>query len=127
MVDNLIIGKYLFLSILILGVFYSLFEEKKIQKNPKFVNGQIYKTSTSKSGAVLNYKFYVNSISYEGTTSFGGAYSEVYKKFINKQFLVVYEELNPKNNELLLIKSDYKKYKLDYPDSINWVQRYYEW
>lgn len=35
---------------------------------------------------------------------------------------VIYDSTNPKTNQLLLYKSDFQAYKLNYPDSLQWIE-----
>jgi hypothetical protein len=42
----------------------------------------------------------------------------------NKYFLVAYNSKFPHEYEMLIKESDYKKYDLQYPDSLKWVDKY---
>lgn len=115
----------LIIIILILIVNYKL-KKDNLYENYNISYAIIYEGSTSKGGANLNYCFKIEKKNYIGNAKFGGAYSKIYKKFINKIFLVAYQKDDPKNNELILLKTDFEKYGLKYQDSLMWIQKYHD-
>ncbi|WP_343675078.1 hypothetical protein [Chitinophaga sp.] len=45
--------------------------------------------------------------------------------FLGKSFPVVYEKGNPSNFRMLMLPEDFQKFDMPYPDSLNWVRKYF--
>ena len=104
----------------------------KFNKRPKvngdfiFTVGNVYIGGSPKGGGYMNYKFIVNKDTIIGSRGIGGSYSRSFIHFIGKRFIVVYQNGCPNNNELLLSREDFNRYDLDYPDSMQWANRFYD-
>ncbi len=124
-------SKYLitFAFLLVLGVilWQNHIQFNKLQKNYKVGICKVYETGTGKYGASLLFRFEYNGIVYKGQNSFGGAYTSVHERFLNRNFSVAFNPDNPNLNKILLIKKVYKDFNIPFPDSMQWVQDLYEW
>lgn len=106
-----------FVTILIIAL-WGIQQEEKIQDNFVISKGRIYEMGKSyKSGnrIFFKFRFEVNATVYSGNMGIPCDRSK--KSFlkdmmVNREMPVVYENGNPGNCEMLLIKSDFDKYKV---------------
>lgn len=49
---------------------------------------------------------------------------ETYTPIINKEFPIIVDSLNAKNSYILISPSDFSKFQLSFPDSLNWIKKY---
>jgi hypothetical protein len=72
----------------------------------------------AKAGQWLDYKYFVNGKTYEGSTKVYLKNSNQITLFVGNSFPILYWPDNPKNNELILRPMDFAKYNLQQPDSL---------
>jgi hypothetical protein len=65
-----------------------------------------------------NIKYYFNNEKYLTPTGLG---SSKIQKLVGKQFPIIYLKEDESVNYLLILKSDFDKFNLPYPDSLKWV------
>lgn len=71
------------------------------------------------------YFFEVDGLKVEGAKAIGGL-REDWRYFVNKSFPVIYSVKDPTINKILVFPSDFSEFKIEYPDSLNWVKRLIE-
>lgn len=115
----------LFLSVPISIWLFLYLKRNSIKENKCFSIAKITKLHRSFKG---NYSFLIefkddknNLILDKCSLHFGPDTS-----IVNKYFLVVYNCKNSYEYELLIEKSDYDLYSLPYPDSMKWVNKYFD-
>jgi hypothetical protein len=97
-------------------------DNKKLLSNHFYTVGKIYNPYAAYRGGInIMYTYIVNNVTYkkETTIFIKNRYLDF---FLNKYFLVTYENGDPENQQILILPKDYSKYSLEYPDSLNWVK-----
>ena len=113
----------LFIIIIVFGIIYNGQRADKLKINKCYAVGHVSKfESQFRGGAGYIYEFNAKGSKFTDRYS----YSDNRAPFDNKNFIVVYECDNPKNNRLLIFEKDYKKYDEVFPDSMDWVTPYEE-
>lgn len=92
----------------------------KIKESYRISKAYIYKTSRAQSGAKLYYFYYWNNLRIDNVQSYGGAYS-LKNEFKGLVVPVAISNIDSSNSELLLNTSDFKKYNLERPKELNWI------
>lgn len=110
----------IFFIVVIIIIFNSNYRINLISESPSITTGIIYNEKYGNGGWLyLYYSFEVNGkINYgKKTTPYGNK-----EGFFNrKQFPVIYKEDQINLNDLLIEPKDFKKYDLDFPDSLKWI------
>lgn len=44
--------------------------------------------------------------------------------FLRRKFPVIYDSIDPDNNQILITKNDFESYNVIYNDSLDWVEQY---
>ncbi len=105
--------------------FFSNKKSSSIKKNKCFSTAKVTKLHRGFKG---NYSFQIEfkdenrKLIIDRITLFFGPDTSI----VNKYFLVVYNCNNSYEYELLITKKDYDGYGLPYPDSLKWVNQYFE-
>jgi hypothetical protein len=113
-----IIAVLLFLVTIVLRTI----SQKKLESEGIIVNARTLNWASSASmGRSLKYEFYFKGERIEGDTPFPQI--KGLRSFEGRFFPAIYE---PKTglNELLIFPDDFEKYKIKFPDSLNWVRPY---
>ena len=123
----------LFFLLFIWLIFYGIYEIESLEKRKKITIGKITGTKNSK-GTLITYSYKIDSVSYRkkyriGYSDFEGtsrsdpfSYNDVHKYLLNKKFPVIYDSLDFFNSDILILEKDFIRYKLPYPDSLNWTK-----
>jgi hypothetical protein len=120
--QNLVLGLIIIIAILVIGYFRGKDYTGKIKTNMQMANAQVIKSSMAhRGGVVIDYIFYYDNIEYQNQETVG-IYSGLREVFVNKSFPVVFSGTQPKFSQILLLPSDFEKYNLTYPDSLNWLK-----
>ncbi len=114
------------LAYLILRKMHNTSSEKfisNIKKSMKVNSGKIYKLKNNyKTADDFLYSFSFNSKGYFGSKYMSSAIN--YASFLNTEFPVIFDSLDPKRNEMLIFKEDFEEFGLVYPDSLKWTEKY---
>lgn len=87
-------------------------------------SGTIFNSKLGSRGWIeLHYEFFLHDQRFQSLEKIGIP-NKYYKIFLNKKFPVVHSSENPKINEMLIFPEDFKKYNIEFPDSLNWVLPY---
>ncbi len=49
---------------------------------------------------------------------------ETYTPVINKEFPIIIDSLNVSNSYILVSPSDFSRFNISFPDSLNWIKKY---
>lgn len=49
---------------------------------------------------------------------------ETYTPVINKEFPIIIDSLNVSNSYILVSPSDFNRFNISFPDSLNWIKKY---
>lgn len=85
--------------------------------------------SCTKCALTYNYVFRNNGIDYNGTSASSHHTDEYHylgNTCLHRSFPVVYDSLHPEISKILITPTDFKKYNIPFPDSLNWVKQYVE-
>lgn len=118
-----------FLAFIATLYFYSQWHNKRMEnrilKNAAFSNGYFTRFENTKGSRLAIFHFYVNdTLRTSGIGS--GAVTKVWTQIQGQYFPVIYNKQNPEECEILVFRWDFERYKLLYPDSIQWVQVLYD-
>ena len=99
---------------------------ESIMKSPGFSNA-VFSRLKNEKGKVLQalFVFEANGLPYENLRSFG-PYKEKWSHFVGRSFPVIYNINDPSMSEILVFPSDFAKFKLKYPDSLEWVNKVFK-
>ena len=105
------------------------YKRRSLNTNFKITNGYIYGVNRGtlvKGGGntVIKFSFYIQNKKYYGGTDSGLSYI-VKDTLLNSYFPIAYDSTNPSNSILLAFESDWERLNLKFPDSINWIRKYY--
>ena len=78
-----------------------------------------------RGGFSFNYVFYVDSKKYSGHNPTKVSETNM-SSFLNKSFPVVYSTINPEKNIILITKSHFNDWGVQFPDSLKWVDEKYQ-
>lgn len=99
-----------------------VFMQNRFTKNGKLMNaetlGWIY---TSNVTLNLQYEFYYNGTKVVRSNAFNKFMGN--NQFVHRFFSVMYDP-DTKLSQLLIQPSDFKRFHLDFPDSLQWVLKY---
>jgi len=78
-------------------------------------------SSGSKYKNTVCYIYFVNNKSYNDSKQYviSGALES---RLLDVTIPILYDKTNPKINHLLLFKSDFQSYNMNYPDSLKWIE-----
>ncbi|MFN7911604.1 MAG: hypothetical protein ACK5QC_07240 [Bacteroidota bacterium] len=118
--------KYFTIAILILILLFSIsnWQKKEVNliKYLKITTGLVTSINpSSKTGTFCDYEFKINGFNYKGSSKIFLSATKS-EKLIGKIFLIVYDSTDFRNNNILILKKHYEKFKLNYPDSLNWIE-----
>jgi hypothetical protein len=120
--QNLVLGLIIMIAILVIGYSKGKDYTGKIRTNMQMANAQVIKSSMAhRGGVVIDYIFYYDNIEYQNQETLA-IYSGLRDIFVNKSFPVVFSGTQPKYSQILLLPTDFQKYSLTYPDSLNWLK-----
>ena len=68
------------------------------------------------------FSFYYGGHNYKSSHGKGGG--EGHSLFMNSCFPIAINKENPEENAVLIFPSDFERYNLNFPDSLNWVLKY---
>lgn len=106
-------------------------KNKELQSKGFIAKGILIQSNLRpKSGKSIDVyaRFEVEGTSYSSNSLVKGIYPQDFKQhFINKSFPVIYVPENPIINEILITPDRFKKYAIPFPDSLNWVLKYWNY
>jgi hypothetical protein len=117
-------------SIVLVVLLYLFFHFRKINHiylNGKVTSAYVYEInhgSLKGSKIVIKYYYFVNGKKYYDGIDCGLNYY-VRDSMLYSYFPLVYDSTKPKNNELMVSEKSWQKLKLNFPDSLNWLKKYY--
>lgn len=85
-----------------------------------------YSPHGAKTSDQFEYTFTISGMIFKGD-HIGIWPNSNYKDFIGRQFVVIYDTLNPNNESMLISPRDFKRYNIPFPDSLKWVIPYYDY
>jgi hypothetical protein len=115
----------IFILFIIFNIIKNRFDDNEIRENMKLTTAVITGVRPGRSGELLEFNYSVNGIKYEGLYQLYIGYKNA-SLLINSYLPVVYSGKNPKKRELLVHPNRFKKYNINYPDSIWWVKELIE-
>jgi hypothetical protein len=98
-------------------------KDDTLKKSGKIAIGVI--TKIEKGNRARIYFFY--EFNDENGILFKNSNEEIlnnYNFFLQRSFPVIYDPIDPSNNQILITKDDFESYKVVYPDSLDWVEQY---
>ncbi len=131
MIDR--VGKIAGICILLIALFLSLRNGKKIQTtlvNNKFITTGFLEEklfhNVKANGEIFRFTYVYKGVKYIGLSS---SYAlpgnvDLTNRIINRCFPVVLDSTNPQNSDILLSERKFKEYEIEYPDSLNWISSY---
>jgi hypothetical protein len=117
-------------SVILTVILYLYFHYRKINRiyfNGKVTSAYVYEInygSLKGSKIVIKYYYYVNGKKYYDGVDAGLNYY-VRDSMLHSYFPLVYDSTKPKNNELMISEKPWQKLNLNFPDSLNWLKKYY--
>jgi len=114
--------KYVYILLVVIHFLFSCkFEEIKENRGDTVAKVTDY-ISGYRGGYSLKYKYTVNDTIYEDISG-----TPLYKcdfdiKFRNKYLPVVYSKINPHKSILIVDPSDYGRWNMEIPDSLEWIK-----
>lgn len=126
------VPNYLAVVIIIGGILiYYHFQAKdfksKILANKSITTGTVIKCEyINKQNYVVDYSFETK----DNETIFGYVNGKEYGRLksliVGKFFPLVYDSLNPRTNAILILPNSFKRYEVDFPDSLRWIAYYFD-
>lgn len=115
----------LFTIFFVFSIIRTLILENNLKRNKIIVNGFITEYSTSyRGGLEIIYTFEFKSKVYKGETAYPEIYSRHSNRFVGRYFPVIFTLDNPNFNKILISTSKFKKYNIEFPDSLKWVIKF---
>jgi hypothetical protein len=113
----------LFVLAVILGTHYRNAKKRDILKNIVLASGEItnYQKVRKSSGIFFDYNLKLGDVIYQERVRCEGIKLSCGNKFIGKHFPIVYSDLNPEYNEMLITPYQFEEFNLTFPDSLQWV------
>lgn len=115
-------------SLLGLYLLYDYLHRKSLYKNGRIVSAYVYEVNhgSVKGGKIaIGYYFYTDdSVKFYGGIDADLSYS-IRSRLLHSFFPVLYDSINPNNNVLLVDDRRWEKLEMQFPDSLQWVKRYY--
>jgi hypothetical protein len=96
-------------------------ENREIKEDLIITNGTVYDSRMAHKGGVnIFYYFFVDGkhIKQTKTLSISSSFRSI---FLNRTFPVVYSSKNPELNRMLVLKSDFKRFEIPFPDSLKFL------
>lgn len=119
----------LMISCALLVMFYQFNRVDQLKKHGQLIDGFVYDyyPGTFKSpGVKFKYFFVVNGDMFHATsTSYRYFKESSIDEIINKTFPVLVDTANITNSILLLSPKMFDKYEVPFPDSLQWLVRYF--
>ena len=91
------------------------------------INGYSYGGKGNAGIMTVDFTFSLDSKNYSGSSSYEGTLfkSEDFKRyFVGKSFPVLYYTNNPRYSIILLTPNSFKRFRMSFPDSLDWVLKY---
>ena len=90
--------------------------------NKGITTGYILKYSSGKGTGGFTYSYTVIGEEY---SRYSSSYLKDPEYFIGKEFPVAYSRANPEKSWILIFPKDFERYNEVFPDSLQWVMKYY--
>jgi hypothetical protein len=90
------------------------------KKNGVLTNGRVTNVYAVKGGIRIDYEFYHKGKKIKGSGLYF-IYSAYMYKFYSRNFPVIYTPDNTAVNRMLIVKSNFNDFDMQYPDSLKWV------
>jgi hypothetical protein len=111
------------LGILINQLFKNTKQRDILLRRGKVVSGRIYeiKQEGSKYKNSVCYAFQINDVAFTNCRQYhlSGSLED---RLIGIYIPIIYDSAEPQVNQILLYKSDFQTYQIDYPDSLRWIE-----
>lgn len=118
-----IVGVSLFIIFLVVfGLWYNNKEEKKYKTKGVLTIGTVIKVEDDyKKVPSIYYIFNIGYTSFTGRCPYPEFKANIEDELKNKSFPVIYIIDNPKESEILLSRTKFKRFGLPFPDSLSWT------
>ncbi len=98
----------------------------EILRSPGYTIGFIEELRSEKGKTIMGvYRYEVDWIPLKGTKG-DGRLRKIGRDLYESSFPVIYNVKNPEQSAILIFPSDFEKFNLSYPDSLNWVKKIIE-
>ncbi|PQJ11719.1 hypothetical protein CJD36_007955 [Flavipsychrobacter stenotrophus] len=118
----------LFLTVIVLGIIYFLYQRCQLLKNHKITIGKVIECRfLSKSGGSISlvYEYQVDAFNnIRSKTENLIPLNDCNEHFIGKTFPVIYNPENKSFASMLITPRDFKSSNIIFPDTLNWVNKY---
>jgi hypothetical protein len=128
-----ILGLCIFAGFAILVYVYCSYLDNRVRNHHLITKGKIedYHILNGRTRSIdIEFAYYINGEIIEGgKNSYSlGTFSDATLEnvLVGRKFPVVYDSNNISNARMLILKSDFDKYDVPFPDSVKWVEGYVE-
>jgi hypothetical protein len=100
---------------------------ERIKDNPGWSTCYVYNSvdrGGKYPGVTLFYNYSINGVEYKDSELFTKLRKGNTQYFIGKTFPLVYSKNDFKNNKILVIRKDFERFDVDFPDSLKWVDEF---
>lgn len=113
---------YIFLSIIIIGLFLIFLKRgydfrNRIKNNPAFTCGLIIMGSDTKGGGLLQYEYYVEGRKYHNSYACSNSTLKKYRSG-KVRIWIIYEKSQPQNSFVIERKNDFYKQSFETKDTL---------
>jgi hypothetical protein len=118
-------------SILIgLGIVFFLrqkYDKDHLRRNAVLTNVTIskYTRNGKGNGGTFYFAFVVKNKTYEKAIGYGALKPGLGNAFVGKNLPLIYDSTDPGNCDLLITSKDFNNYGFAFPDSLRWVEAYF--
>ena len=112
--------------VLVSAVFFVFYlvgqsETRQIKRNITISDARVHQTKMGHKGGVnLFYSYYAEGKVYYGKERYPFS-SDSRNLFYNRSFPIAYSSKKPELNKILLLPSDFQKFNMSFPDSLQWL------
>jgi len=111
------------LMIVVLGIFYIFYPRFDFKNNGKYSIAEIYDFHVlAKSNHSICFKYSVNNQQFKSCQFETFSNSTLRWMLLGKKFPIIYNPEKPENCNILITEHDFKRFGLEYPDSLSWVE-----
>ena len=97
--------------------------DKHLKQHLGMSTGYIYGITTSKGDVTFSYTFNIGYKEYQGGTIIGDLAD--HHSIMHRFFPVVYDSTDIDINDILVRPSDFERFGIPFPDSLEWVKQIY--
>lgn len=124
---NKIAWVLIFVIILAISIILAVRSNQKrisdILESPSYADGSLIDIRFEKGKTTIgDFTFKVSGVQYQSSKG-DGRLQHLSKFVFNRKFPVIYNTHDPRKNDLLIFPSDFEKYNVVFPDSLNWIRK----